>query len=63
MAIPIEETVEKKKYTVEEFRAAYDKLSAEMGYELSVAPSLFQQDNGTFSFKVSAQFVPKENKE
>lgn len=47
-----------RKYTVQEFATALEKLCVEMGFTIDSTPTLFQQDNGSFSIKVVHRFIP-----
>ena len=49
-----------KKYTPTDFQKGIDELSKKMGYSLNITPQLVQQDNGTFSIRITTNII--ENK-
>jgi len=49
-----------KKYTPTDFQKGIDELSKKMGYSLNITPQLVQQDNGTFSIRITTNIT--ENK-
>lgn len=49
-----------KKYTEKQFLAKLENISKEMGFHLSINPTFFPQDNGTFSIKIVTKVLPNK---
>jgi hypothetical protein len=44
---------DKPVYTKQDFLKGIDELCKKMGYKLSIYPTFFQQDNGSFSIRIN----------